>query len=172
LTHVATGPQVLIGSSMGAWLALLIARDPATDVAGLALIAPAWDMTERLMWGPAPREIRDTLLRDGVWHRPSLYCDDNYPITLRLIEDGRRHLLGDGPLDPGCAVRILHSLDDPDVPWQGSAALLEMFAADADARLTLVNGGGHRLSRDEDVVLLQREVGELVGTGNVALTKT
>ncbi|MGI9407594.1 MAG: alpha/beta hydrolase [Hyphomicrobiaceae bacterium] len=168
LDQMATGPQILIGSSMGGWLALLLAGELNTKapgrIAGLVLIAPAWDMTERLMWDTASPDVRHEMQTKGVWYRPSQYDDDNYPITMQLIEDGRKHLLGDGPVDTGCPVRILHGMADPDVPWQGSETLIERLAT-GDARLTLVKGAGHRLSEPEDIRLLKGVISGLVHIG-------
>ncbi len=165
LDELTSGPQILIGSSMGGWIALLMARtvNAATPgrIAGLVLIAPAWDMTGRLMWATAPEEVRRIIETEGVWHRPSAYDDGNYPITRLLIEDGRRHAIGDGPFDTGCPVRILHGLDDPDVPWQGSMSLTERLVID-DAHLTFVRGAGHRLSRPRDIRLLKEMISGLV----------
>jgi len=164
---LTAGPQILIGSSMGGWIALLMARtlaarDPGR-IAGLVLIAPAWDMTERLMWQTASEGVRQILETERVWHRPSEYDDNNYPITMALIEDGRKHLLGDAPaINTGCPVRILHGLEDPDVPWQGSHDLVDRLATD-NAHLTLIKGGGHRLSEPEHVRLLKEMVAGLAG---------
>lgn len=168
LDDVTLGKQILVGSSMGGWLALLIARAIAAispgRIAGLVLIAPAWDMTERLMWDTASAEVHHEMETKGVWHRPSQYDDDNYPITMQLIEDGRKHLLGDGPIDTGCPVRILHGMADPDVPWQGSETLVHRLATD-DAQLTLVKSAGHRLSEPEDIRLLKEMIARLVHRG-------
>lgn len=165
LERHTTGPQILVGSSMGGWIALLMARRVNAAkpgrIAGLVLIAPAWDMTERLMWLAAPEEVRRTIENEGVWLRPSEYDDDNYPITKTLIEDGRKHLFGEGPVEVGCPVRILHGLADPDVPWQGSHTLIERLDAD-DAILTLVRGAGHRLSRPQDMRLLKEMISGLL----------
>src|SRR3954471_23357417 len=100
---------ILVGSSMGAWLALLASRALATDKPELApcaliLIAPATDFTERLMWDAFPPDVKRAIEMDGVYLRPSLYSDEPYPITRGLIEDGRRHLLLNGPIAPGCPV--------------------------------------------------------------------
>ncbi len=161
-----TGPQILIGSSMGGWIALLMteavnAASPGR-IAGLVLIAPAWDMTERLMWQSAPAEVRQIIEIEGVWYRPSEYSDNNYPITLQLIEDGRKHLFGDRSIDTGCPVRIIHGLADPDVPWQGSRELIDKLTTD-DAHLTLIKSGGHRLSDTGHVRLLKEMVAGLMG---------
>jgi len=105
------GPQIVIGSSMGAWLALLLTRDLArrehrdASVAGLVLIAPAVDFTEELMWKPFPPEVKREIEQKGVWQRPTQYSQEPYPITRDLIEDGRRHLLLDGMIETGCPFR-------------------------------------------------------------------
>jgi pimeloyl-ACP methyl ester carboxylesterase len=159
LDAVTTGPQVVVGSSMGGWIALLLARGLAGTgrIARLVLIAPAWDMTERLMWAEMSPEIRATVMEQGVWYRPSEYGGDGYPITRRLIEDGRRHLLAPGPIETGCPVSIIQGMSDPDVPWQGSLELARMLARD-DVRLLLIKDGDHRLSREQDLAVLLAEV--------------
>jgi hypothetical protein len=139
------GPQILVGSSMGAWLALLAALARPERIAGLVLIAPACDFTERLLWAGMPPEARAALKDQGVWMRPSLYGPEPYPITRALIEDGRRHLLMDRPIAIECPVRILHGLQDPDVPWTHGLALLNL-ARSRDTTFTLLPGGDHRLS--------------------------
>lgn len=150
----ATGRRVVVGSSMGGWLAVLLAaRLPAERVAGLALVAPAADMTETLMWRDASAEMREAIARDGVYQRPSRYGDGPYPITRALIEDGRRHLMLEQGMDVHCPVRILHGEADPDVPWRHGLALHDALRGD-DVTFTLVKGGDHRLSRDADIALL------------------
>jgi pimeloyl-ACP methyl ester carboxylesterase len=161
--HAGAHP-VLIGSSMGGWLALLAARALAgTDAApaGLVLIAPAVDFTEELMWASFPPEIRRAIEEEGVWHRPSAYAPDPTPITRALIEDGRRHLLFGRPIEPGCPVAILQGMADPDVPHAQALRLMEHLPL-ADASLTLVRDGDHRLSRPEDLALLTRTVARLL----------
>jgi pimeloyl-ACP methyl ester carboxylesterase len=160
------GPQVLIGSSMGGWLALLLVRAlrnrcerSAASVAGLVLIAPAIDFTEELMWKRFTPEIKRELEIKGVWERPSQYSPEPYLVTRRLIEDGRNHLLLGGMIETGCPVRILQGVMDPDVPWQHAKALIARFACD-DVVLTLVKDGDHPLSRPEDIERLIRAVEE------------
>jgi pimeloyl-ACP methyl ester carboxylesterase len=151
---------VLVGSSMGGWLALLAARALKADgppLGGLVLIAPAVDFTEDLMWASFPEDVRQTILRDGQWLRPSAYSPEPYPITRALIEDGRRHLLFGKPITPGCPVAILQGMDDPDVPWPHAMKLIEHLPAD-DVTLSLVKDGDHRLSRPQDIALLLRTV--------------
>lgn len=160
------GPQVAIGSSMGGWMALLLARALAkrkgasrATLAGLVLIAPAPDFTEELMWKNFSPEIRDEIETKGVWHRPSEYGDP-YPITRNLIEEGRNHLLLGGAINVGCPVRILQGAQDPDVPWQHAFALTHCLPSD-DVVLTLIQDGDHRLSRPQDIARMLAAVDEL-----------
>jgi pimeloyl-ACP methyl ester carboxylesterase len=158
------GPQIVIGSSMGGWLALLLARALAErakeSLAGLVLIAPAVDFTEELVWKRLPPDVRREIEEKGAWLRPSSYGDGPYPITRRLIEEGRNHLLLGGMIEPGCPVRILQGVQDPDVPWQHAVELCSRIARD-DVVLTLVKDGDHRLSRPEDIERLIAAVSEL-----------
>ncbi len=163
----AAGPQVLVGSSMGAWIALLLARAlkrrtgpaPAGSLAGLVLIAPAVDFTEELMWKQFPPAVQRQIETTGSWLRPSQYAEEPYPITRGLIEDGRRHLLLGGLIEIGCPVRILQGVQDPDVPWQHAVELSSRLAHD-DVVLTMVKDGDHRLSRPEDIERLIAAVAE------------
>jgi pimeloyl-ACP methyl ester carboxylesterase len=159
------GPQVVVGSSMGGWMALLLAREIAkrgggASLAGLVLIAPAPDFTEELMWKAFPAEIRQEIETKGVWLRPSQYDDGTpYPITRDLIEDGRKHLLLSGSIAVGCPVRILQGAKDPDVPWQHAFALVHRLPAD-DVVLTMIQDGDHRLSRPQDIARIMAAVAE------------
>jgi pimeloyl-ACP methyl ester carboxylesterase len=163
-TAFCRGPQIVIGSSMGGWLALLLvrelrARSAPASVAGLVLIAPAVDFTEELMWKRFTPEIRREIEEKGVWHRPSDYSAEPYLITRGLIEEGRNHLLLGGLIETGCPVRILQGVQDPDVPWQHAVELVSRLARD-DVVLTLVKDGDHRLSRPEDIDRLIAAVAE------------
>jgi pimeloyl-ACP methyl ester carboxylesterase len=159
------GPQIAVGSSMGGWLALLLARElrraprPKASLAGLVLIAPAVDFTEALMWKRFPEEIKREIETTGVWKRPSQYSDQPYLITKGLIADGRRHLLLGGLIETGCPVRILQGVQDPDVPWDHAVELVSRLAQD-DVVLTLVKDGDHRLSRPEDIERLLAAVAD------------
>jgi pimeloyl-ACP methyl ester carboxylesterase len=159
------GPQVVIGSSMGGWMALLLAREMArrparrASLAGLVLIAPAPDFTEELMWKGFSPEIRHQIETDGVWLRPSAYGEP-YPITRALIEEGRNHLLLGGSIDVGCPVRILQGVQDPDVPWRHAFALAHRLPVD-DVVLTMIQDGDHRLSRPQDIARMIAAVAEI-----------
>jgi pimeloyl-ACP methyl ester carboxylesterase len=160
----AKGPQVVIGSSMGGWLALLLTRRLAdlkgtAPIAGMVLIAPAVDFTEALMWHQFSDAIKREIEEKGFWLRPSEYGEAPYPITRGLIEDGRKHLLLDGLIETGCPVHILQGVKDPDVPWRHAVELVSRFARD-DVVLTLVKDGDHRLSRPEDIERLIAAVRE------------
>jgi pimeloyl-ACP methyl ester carboxylesterase len=157
------GPQVVVGSSMGGWLALLLAREVAKRqsrpaLAGLVLIAPAPDFTEELMWKNLSADARKQLETEGQWLRPSEYGEP-YPITRALIEDGRKHLVLRSSINVGCPVRILQGAKDPDVPWQHAFALTAQLPSD-DVVLTLIQDGDHRLSRPQDIARLLTAVGE------------
>ncbi|MFY0612949.1 MAG: alpha/beta hydrolase [Hyphomicrobiaceae bacterium] len=168
--RVTTGRQIVVGSSMGGYLALLLARKlrvatappNASRIAALVLIAPAWDMTEELMWRRAGDDARRAILQDGVWYRPSRYGDEPYAITRGLIEDGRNNLLGTTPWDPGCPVEIIHGRLDPDVPFAHSERLAASLTA-TRVTLTEVPDGEHRLSRPEDLELLFTRIAAHLG---------
>src|SRR5665213_3023088 len=161
------GPQVVIGSSMGGWMALLLVREIAkrkasrATLAGLVLIAPAPDFTEELMWKGFSPEIRTEIETNGVWMRSSQYGDP-YPITRALIEEGRNHLLLGSAIDVGCPVRILQGAQDPDVPWRHAFALAHRLPVD-DVVLTMIQDGDPRLSRPQDIARLIAAVAEING---------
>ena len=158
MRHCLSAPPILVGSSMGGWIALLAAKDEALREAGLnpkglVLIAPAVDFTEELMWKEFPPEVRCEIEEKGRWLRPSAYSPEPYPITRELIEEGRRHLLLGGAIRLGCSVHILQGMRDPDVPWRHAVTLMEHLAGDQSV-ITLISDGDHRLSRDEDLARL------------------
>lgn len=153
------GRQILVGSSMGGWIATLLARARPDRVAGLLLLAPAPDFTEALMWPAFAPEQRVALMRDGVIHLPSQYGEPT-PVTRALIEDGKRHLLLDAPIPLHCPVRILQGMADPDVPWRHALRLVEALES-TDVRLHLIKDGDHRLSRPEDLALLGETLDQL-----------
>jgi alpha-beta hydrolase superfamily lysophospholipase len=163
-----TGPQIVIGSSMGGWLALLLARSERlaaakSRIAGLVLIAPAVDMTKSLMWDNMTKEQRGEIVIKGVIHRPPPRPgDEAMPITRRLIDDGEIHLFGSRLIETGCPVHILQGMEDEEVPYRNATALLERLASD-DVVLTLIKDGDHRLSRPEDLERLQAALTGMIG---------
>lgn len=162
LDAATEGPQVLVGSSMGGWIATLAARAQPERVAGLVCVAAAPDFTERLIWDRLPPPTRAALLETGHFVQPSAYDPAGYKITKRLVEEGRRHLILGRPIDVRCPVRLLHGQADADVPWQLSLELARDLVSE-DVRLTLVKDGDHRLSRPADLTLMIAAVAELVG---------
>jgi len=161
IDRLTEGPQLLVGSSMGGWIALLLARRMPGRIAALLGIAAAPDFTERLMLATMSADQRATLARDGVVLIPSDYGEP-YPITRALIEEGRAHLLLDSPIPFQGKVRLLQGMADPDVPWRHALAIAERLTT-ADVVLTLIKDGDHRLSRPQDLALLGTTLGALLG---------
>lgn len=140
---------ILIGSSMGGWIMLLLALARKQHIKGLIGIAPAPDFTEKLMWRNFPDDIKNELQTKGVFYAPSDYGEP-YPITLNLIEDGRKNLLLDNKIDLDVPVRLIHGLKDQDVPYQISTLISEKLASD-DVEVTFVKNGAHQLSDEADL---------------------
>ncbi len=163
--HFTSGTQIVVGSSMGGWIALLLAKTlreagEGERLAGLVLIAPAIDMTETLMWDRFDEAARRELEEKGYYAQRSEYSEEDYIITRALIEDGKGHCFGEAIIETGCPVHILQGMLDTDVPWTHATALMEQLALD-DAVLTLVREGDHRLSRQQDLDRLIRAVEEI-----------
>ncbi len=158
---LTNGPLVLVGSSMGGWLACLAAMARPDRVKALVLIAPAADFTDKLLEPNLPPEARAALARDGVWRRPSLYAQDGYPITRELLEDGARWSILPGPVAVEAPVRVLQGGADADVPWTHALDLARALKGE-DAVFTLIRDGDHRLSRAADLARLIAAVEEAV----------
>lgn len=156
------GQLVLVGSSMGGWMALLAALALADRVAAMVLIAPAPDFTQKLMWPEFSAEQQAEILEQGLTLRPSDYGDP-YPITRDLIEDGKQWALLDEPIALTIPIRILQGMQDPDVPWRHAFKLVEALQSD-DVVFSLIKDGDHRLSRDQDIERLVSVCAELVKT--------
>lgn len=160
LDGLTEGPLVLVGSSMGGWIACLAAMVRPERVAAMVLIAPAPDFTEKLMGPEIPPEGRAALAADGVWLRPSEYGEP-YPIRATLLEDGARwSILGGEPIPIEAPVRILQGGEDPDVPWRHALELAGALKG-RDVVFTLVKDGDHRLSRPQDIARLIAAVDEV-----------
>ena len=162
LDGLTKGPQILVGSSMGGWLALLAARARPERIAGLLLIAPAVDFAEALLWNSLDADVRRQIIEKGEWLRPSQYDPDPYPITRALFEDGRKHLLLGKQLALSCPARIVQGMADPDVPWTHALKVLDVLGADTE--LTLVKSGDHRLSKPAEIALIQRTLSAMLGS--------
>lgn len=155
----SAGPVVLVGSSMGGWMALLSALARKDRVAGLVLIAPAPDFTEKLMWPEFSAEAQAEIMEKGFTLRPSDY-DEPYTITRALIEDGRNWQILDAPIELNVPVRILQGMQDVDVPWKHAERLVTAITSD-DLVFTLIKDGDHRLSRDQDIARLKATCGDI-----------
>lgn len=145
IESVTSGPLLLVGSSMGAWIMLLVALAMKQRVAGLLGIASAPDFSEDLVRPALTPEQSARLERDGVLALPSRYAGTAQLLSRAFLDDARRHLLLRGPIALDCPLRLIHGLEDPDVPWKTSLRLAERVDSD-DVQITLVKGGGHRLS--------------------------
>jgi pimeloyl-ACP methyl ester carboxylesterase len=165
--EVARGAQVIVGSSMGGYIALLLARSlrqryphELARLKGMVLIAPAVDMTQALFWEKFSAKVRLQIEREGSWVMPSRY-GEGYVVTRGLIEDGRRHLILGENMAVDFPVRILHGEDDPDVPWQHGLRVIGMLTGE-DVSFTLIKGGDHRLSTPRDLKLITAAIEELI----------
>jgi alpha-beta hydrolase superfamily lysophospholipase len=168
-TQVSSGPQIIVGSSMGGHIALLLLRKrmreaprDAARIKGVVLIAPAWDMTEGLMWKVFPQEARRALMDTGVYMEPSDYSEP-YMITRALIEEGRKHLIAPHGFDPGRPVIILQGLEDKDVPAAHTRQLLNLLKG-GHVELIEIADGEHRLSRPQDLAKLFAAVDKLASS--------
>lgn len=161
IAALTEGPLVLVGSSMGAWLACLVAAALPQRVQALVLIAPAADFTEKLLAPSLSGAARTAIARDGRWIRPSAYDAEGYPITAALLEDGARWSILPGPVPVSAPVRILQGGADPDVPWRHALELAQALSAE-DVVFTLIRDGDHRLSRPQDLARLIAAVEEVL----------
>lgn len=159
LDELTSGPLVLVGSSMGGWMACLAALARPERLHALVLIAPAPDFTEKLMRPKIPPEGLRELELNGVWMEPSEY-DEPLPITRRLLDEGREHLIMDGPIPIRSPVRILQGRRDEPVPWEHALKLAELIESE-DVVFTMTKAGDHRLSTPEDIERLIAAVAEV-----------
>ena len=164
LDRVASGTQILVGSSMGGWIVLLLALARPERVAGLVGVAAAPDFTEDLIWSTLDDVTRRTLVETGEIVMPCDYGDDPYPITMGLIEEGRDHLLLRAPIALGCPIYLLQGMRDDDVPWRTALQVAELVESES-VTVELVKDGDHRLSRDDDLARLCAAVDAIAGAG-------
>lgn len=163
IDELTRGPQILVGSSLGGWIMLLVSLARPHRIAGLLGIAAAPDFTEDLIWPALSLSQRARLRRTGHIDAPNARPDDPYPITWSLIEDGRRQLVMRRPIGFSGPVRLLHGLNDCDVPWQ-TALDLQTRLAGPDVEVTLIKTGDHRLSQPQDILHLTRTLDALAGS--------
>jgi pimeloyl-ACP methyl ester carboxylesterase len=159
IDELTEGPLVLVGSSMGGWLACLAAIARPERVKALVLIAPAPDFTDKLMEPDLSDEARAAIARDGFWIRPSEYDDGGYAITRELLEDGARWSILPGPVPIDVPVRVLQGGADADVPWTHALELANGLTSQ-DVVFSLIKDGDHRLSRPQDLERLVAAVAE------------
>lgn len=162
--RLTTDPQVLVGSSMGGWIAALIALRRPARVAGAVFIAPAPDFTEALVWDQLTGPERDQILTQGRLVEHSPYSPEPSIITRALIEDGRSHLILGGPIAITAPVRIVQGMADPDVPWRHAVAFAERIEA-KDLDVTLIKAGDHRLSKPQELAAIVSAIGAVLGAG-------
>lgn len=161
LDEIATGPQILVGSSMGGWIMLLTALARPERIKGLVGIAAAPDFTEDLMWAGFTKDQQKDILEKGALIEPTEYGDDPYTITRALIEDGRKRLLLRNTVNLTCPVRLIQGMEDSDVPWNTAIRLCEKLASN-DVEIDLIKTGDHRLSKPEELAVITRHIDDLV----------
>ncbi len=161
IDELTEGPQVLVGSSMGGWIMLLAALARPERVAALLGIAAAPDFTEDLMWQRFTDEIKAEIETKGVHYEASDYAETPYPLTKRLIEEGRRHLLLRSAIPLTCPVRLLHGMQDSDVPWETAMRLADKLDS-RDVEVVLVKDSDHRLSEPADLRRLEATLDRLL----------
>ena len=162
LDHVATGPQILVGSSMGGWISLLAALARPERIKGLIGVAAAPDFTEDLMWAQFSDAQKQTIEEKGALIEPTDYGDDPYTITRELIVEGRNHLLLRKPIELNIPVRLVQGMQDPDVPWQTALKLAETLTS-TDVEVQLIKSGDHRLSKPAELDAITHHIDVLTG---------
>jgi len=162
LDNCTAGPQIIVGSSMGGWIGLRMALLRPERIAGFVGIAAAPDFTAR-MWEDMPPEGRAAIEKDGFWAEPSEYSDEPYIITRKLLDDGPRNYLLNGPIDVTCPVHLLQGMQDDSVPWQTALQIQEALVSE-DVTVSLIKNGDHRLSTPDNItglILATERIGNL-----------
>lgn len=158
--NLTDGPQIIVGSSLGGWISILVALEREDRIFGVVGVAPAPDFTENLIWKKLSQEDKDKLEKDGVIYQDSDYGDP-YPITIKLIEDGRNHLLLEDKIIMDCPVRFLHGMKDKDVPFNISVQLSELITSD-NLCVNLVPNGEHSMSSNDNIELLCGTIEDMI----------
>ncbi len=161
IDQLTSGPVILVGSSMGGWIMLLAALSRPERVQGLVGIASAPDFTEELLWNRMSAEMQARLLQDGRIEQPSEYGAEPYIITRELVEEGRQHLLLGDSIGITCPIRLIHSTDDPAVPHEFSERIMRQVGSE-DIAMSLLSDAGHRVSRDEDLIVIESGLQDLL----------
>lgn len=156
--QICQGPQIVVGSSMGGWMAMMLARDRAARIGGLVLVAPAPDFPQKLMLPMLPAVAKVDLQENGVWYRPSEFEDTPYPITQHLIEESKAHEVLDGPaITVNGPVTILHGTADEVIPLTHARTVANWIDG-KPVTLNVIEGGDHRLSTAPDLYRLWQHV--------------
>lgn len=161
INSVTKGPLIICGSSMGAWISTLVSLQLKERVKGLLTIAAATDMTERFIWDKCDDIHRNQLLNQGYFEWANQYDEDPYHITMQLIEDGKKHLILDKPIELNCPIRMLHGTADLDIDWQNSLNTMNQMTS-KDVQLNLIKDAGHRLSEPEYIEQILQSLNELM----------
>ncbi|MFY9288641.1 MAG: alpha/beta hydrolase [Alphaproteobacteria bacterium] len=161
IERLTKGPQIVVGSSMGGWLGLLLAIQKPECLKAFIGIAAAPDFTEDLMWLKMTKEQQSRLERDGFIYDETAPEGEQAVITLKLVKEARQHLLLRKVISVQCPVRLLQGLNDREVPWQHAIRITENCATD-DVRTIFIKEGDHRLSRPQDLDLLWRTIEEFI----------
>ncbi len=164
LDRLTDGRVIVVGSSMGGWIALNMALVRKDRVAGLVGVAAAPDFTRAMREALTPAQ-GETLRADGILRVPNHYSDEPYVITAALLEDGERHCLLDGTIDLDIPVRLVQGMADRDVPWQTAHRIRNAMAHPERTDVLLVEHGDHRLSQPENLALIDAQVAALSLTG-------
>lgn len=160
ILKLINGDIILVGSSMGGWISLLLATTNP-NIKGLVLIAPAPDFTKDLMWDSFSPEQKQKLETDGYLLRKTDYDINGYKITNNLIKDGEKHILLNGPININCPVRIIHGMQDEDVPFERSIILAQKLKSQ-DVKINFIKSGNHRLSEPDDLNILAQTLKEII----------
>ena len=159
--QLTKGKQIIVGSSMGGWMGLMLAKQRSERSKAFVGIAAAPDFTEDLMWDMFSKEQKKQIKRDGFIFDENAPPDERAPITMKLIQDGRKHLLLREHLSLECSIRLLQGMEDREVPWTYAPRIADTITS-KDIRVSLIKDGDHRLSRPQDLALLRQTIEEFV----------